>query len=80
TETDDLADFIAECCELDPHARTPSSELYAAYCAWAREREGVSLDSRQFGRRLTQRGFAAVRGPAPKRARLRAGVKLRPEA
>lgn len=81
TETDQLEDFITDCCELDPHARTPMAALYKAYCMWAFSHgEGEQMSNSQFGRRLTQRGLRVVRGPAPKRERLRAGVKLRPEA
>jgi hypothetical protein len=52
------AQFLAECCELDPKKRAPAAHLYAAYAAWSRAkgyhppaRKSLSRDWRRLGLR-----------------------------
>jgi putative DNA primase/helicase len=58
-EEDTLADFIEECCQLDPEERVGASELYAAFETWWQD--NVSSDpkrtpkQRAFGNWMTQR-------------------------
>lgn len=58
-ETDSVAGFMAECCELDPEARWPRPDLYAAYVDWTRRgnRQPVARD--RFNRRLVERAEQA---------------------
>ena len=77
SEQDVLEGFLAECCEISPRATTPSAELYEAYKQWALEQgedENTILSADAFGRRLTKRGFSAVRN---RTQRLRKGIALR---
>lgn len=55
---DPLADFIAECCELNPGLITPVSILLEAFEEWEKKagRDGEQIDSRAFNRSLRSRG------------------------
>ncbi|MEP7307652.1 MAG: phage/plasmid primase, P4 family [Acidobacteriota bacterium] len=58
TDSDPLADFIAECCESAVTAVTRGSELFEAYGKWA-DRQRLSraerLNAKDFGRRMAER-------------------------
>ena len=58
TDSDPLADFIAECCESAVTAVTRGSELYETYGKWA-DKQRLSkperLTAKDFGRRMAER-------------------------
>ncbi|MGB7220746.1 MAG: phage/plasmid primase, P4 family [Vicinamibacterales bacterium] len=58
TDSDPLADFVAECCESSVTAVTRGSELFEAYGKWA-DRQRLSklerLTAKDFGRRLAEK-------------------------
>lgn len=72
---DSVTRWIESECTLDPNARTSTTELYAAYSAWAERTFETRLTANAFGRRLTAAGFDAEKAGAG--ARVRAGLKLR---
>ena len=56
TDSDPLADYLAECCELDPTAWVSSGALWDSYAAWA-EHSGIDpLTRTVFGLRITGLG------------------------
>jgi putative DNA primase/helicase len=61
-EQDVLADFLTECCILDPQASVTAKGLWDAWKSWCEqsgEREGTQ---RGLGLRLAERGFEQARG------------------
>jgi putative DNA primase/helicase len=59
TDQDTLGSFIEECCVTGTSYQVLFSDLYQAYKRWA-EAVGENVTSQnRFGRRLTDRGFAA---------------------
>jgi putative DNA primase/helicase len=57
-ESDPLADFLSECCEVDPDAEVRAAEFYASYGRWAdrghlRREDRLTLTA--FGRKATER-------------------------
>ena len=54
TEQDALAEFLAECCTLEPDTYDRASTLFSAYAAWTGDK---SVTQRRFGRAMTERGF-----------------------
>ena len=65
-DSDPLAEFLDEACELDVNAETGASELYEHYKRWA-ERHGLSelerITSTMFGRKMAERFAKRKRGP-----------------
>jgi len=61
-EQDVLAAFLSECCILHPRAEVPARDLYEAYVKWCVENGERVESQRQFGMRLTERGFERYRG------------------
>ena len=57
TESDPLADFIEEACELDPSAEIRATDLHAHYNSWAdlRGTPTERLTSTMFGRKMAAR-------------------------
>jgi putative DNA primase/helicase len=58
TDSDPLADFTAECCEVAVTAVTRGSELFEAYGKWAdkqRLSRAERLNAKDFGRRMAER-------------------------
>lgn len=53
-EKDPVADFVNQCCILDPDARARAGVLYKHYQAWAEEHGHITIDSKQFGQELKQ--------------------------
>jgi putative DNA primase/helicase len=60
-EQDLIADFIGECCTLDPKVRIKASDLYEAYKRWCESNGEQVLTQRAFADRLTERGIARVK-------------------
>jgi putative DNA primase/helicase len=56
-EQDVLADFLADCCIVDPHERVSAGRLYAAYAEWCRGNGHDADNSTVFGRKLGERGY-----------------------
>jgi putative DNA primase/helicase len=74
-DSDELARFVADCCQVLEGARTRSGDLYAAYVEWARsEGNREPLSSQAFGRRLTEAGYAEAKSNGQ---RYRRGIGLR---
>jgi putative DNA primase/helicase len=60
-ESDVLATFLAECCEIEAEAWTRASELYRAYGRWCDESGERPESQRSFGMQLSERGFCRDR-------------------
>ncbi len=73
-EMDVIADFIAECCEVAPGAKTPFKALYKRYTEWCQENQEESIGKKDFGRCLTERGFKTGRNRDL--GRFREGIRL----
>lgn len=61
-EMDVLQDFLDERCVVKPNAHATAKELYEAYCQWCEETGERAVTQREFGIRLTERGFIRDRG------------------
>ena len=75
-EQDVLADFLTECCILDPQASVTSKQLYKAYGEWCEQGGERPISKTAFGIRLTERGFTQDRC-GKDRARSWLGLRLR---
>lgn len=73
-EMDIISEFIAECCEEKPEAKTSFKVLYDRYATWCAENQDEPIDKRDFGRCLSERGFRKGRN---NRERFRTGIGLR---
>jgi phage/plasmid-associated DNA primase len=76
TEMDALAQFIADCCIVDPSASVLNKELYAAYISWCQENGEEPLRQRSLGRSLSERGFTPIK-LGRKSERGWSGIRLR---
>ena len=76
-ESDVLADFITDRCDLDPKALTPINDLYAAYTQWCEENHERPRAKNTFGGLLEERGYHPDRD-GKERTRVRQGIKLKP--
>lgn len=63
-EQDILGSFITDCCIVNPLAKVAAKNLYKAYVNWCEENGEHPLAQRNFGMRLTERGFTSQRGTA----------------
>jgi len=52
-----LAQFIAECCDVEPQNFCRRSNLYSAYQKWTETQGEKPLNSKTFGESMTDRGF-----------------------
>jgi len=75
SEMDVLGDFIQERCEAESEAEVTKSALYEAYAKWAEESGERPLSKKEFGMRLTERGFEGDRS-GKERVRVWKGLKL----
>lgn len=66
--------WLDECCDLDTHAATPVSILYASYEEWMDDAGEHVPSKRAFGLKMQERGFTADRSTAARRWQ---GVKLK---
>lgn len=57
-DMDKLGAYLADCCELEPHAITEAAPLYASYRHWCERSGEHTLSQTAFGRALTERGIA----------------------
>jgi putative DNA primase/helicase len=60
-EQDVLGAFLDECCVVAANAQAPAGELYAAYRQWCEANGEDSVNQRNFGTRLTERGIGRTR-------------------
>ena len=60
-EQDFLADYLADCCELEEDASEPAALLYQAYRQWCREGGEKEYTQRVFGTMLRERRFERTR-------------------
>lgn len=56
-EEDPLADFVGECCVVNPEAWAETRALYGAYTKWCEQAGEKALDLREFGSAMTNKGF-----------------------
>ena len=77
-ELDYVGVFIDECCELDPDAYVPYSDLYTAYATWCEENGVQPKHKRAFSLALGSKGFQEERKyvPGGNRKRCRIGIEL----
>jgi putative DNA primase/helicase len=57
SESDNLGQFLEECCALDPSASVSVAELNRAYQQWTIENEERPLPNRAFSERMQKRGL-----------------------
>lgn len=57
SENDKLGAFLAECCEIDPHASAITQFLYDAYTEWCRKSGEEPKTKTMLGILLKERGF-----------------------
>lgn len=72
---DSVGGWLADRCEIDPNARTPSHRLYDSYRTWCANEGYTPLGGRRFYEALTSRGVAAGRTSAFRWL----GIRLREE-
>lgn len=65
--------FLADCCITDPLVTTPAATLYRTYVQWAQENGERPRSQKDFGMRLSERGYERVRTGAGHRWR---GLKV----
>jgi hypothetical protein len=76
---DVVGQWIADRCEIDPHASIPTAHAFRDYAAWAEEELGWALTKLRFRRQLTDRGgFAPAKGTGG--VRLITGLRLKSTA
>ena len=59
SEMDDVGDFINECCEVLPSAKTPFKDLFSRYQQWCSLSGDAPIRSQEFATALEERGFSA---------------------
>lgn len=73
TESDVIAAFIGDCCEVGGSMTVAAGALYTAYKRWAEDNGEYAMTSTRFGRELTDRGYSITKVSSGK---LRHGLKL----
>jgi putative DNA primase/helicase len=61
SESDIIAAFIEENCEVGSAYQEPSGKLYTAYKRWCDENGEYAMTNTRFGRELTDRGYSSAR-------------------
>jgi putative DNA primase/helicase len=72
-EMDIVAEFLAECCSIDPEAMVSFTELYSEFSRWCGDRRETPISSTAFGKRLAEKGYAPHRTSAERK---RKGIRL----
>jgi putative DNA primase/helicase len=76
-QSDPLAEFIADCCDLEPDALATSGALWNEYLRWKRQQHDDELvDRTTFGRNLQMRGLTKVK-IGPERSRGWRGIRVK---
>jgi putative DNA primase/helicase len=60
-EMDLVAEFVSDCCVVEPASKEPFTDLYGAFKRWCEERGEESATETAFGMRLTQKEFTVAR-------------------
>ena len=76
TESDPLAEWIEECCDIHPTCYEKTAVLYNSYFEWAAKQNIKPIAKQRFGRSLTARGINAKTGVTTA-ARSRQGIGLK---
>lgn len=77
TESDIIATFISECCEVDSGSEVAGGKLYTTYKRWAQDNGEYVMSNTKFGREMTDRGFLAKHSFS---GNVRKGIRLTHEA
>ncbi len=56
-DMDGIGVFLKDCCVLASEVRTKSGDLYETYRKWCVDNGEFTIGNRQFGRRLSEKGF-----------------------
>ncbi len=72
-ESDTIAAFIGECCEVDPAYTVPAARLYTAYQQWTKDNGEKPVSNTKFGRYLTEHEYPVARVMSGK---VRTGLRL----
>lgn len=59
--SDQVGAFLADCCAIDDTATSTAGDLYRTYSQWAQDAGERPRSQREFGMRLSERGFERVR-------------------
>jgi putative DNA primase/helicase len=73
SESDIIASFIEENCEVDSSYKEPAGKLYTAYKRWCDENGEYAMTNTRFGRELSDRGYQVTRTMSGK---VRNGLQL----
>lgn len=73
-EMDVLATFLEECCVITPNATVGASDLYAKFVEWCASCGERTVNQREFGIRLSERGFERTRSTGGRMIRKGLGV------
>jgi putative DNA primase/helicase len=76
-EMDIVAEFVAECCEVEEGVEESAANLYLAFQQWCEKRKEAVISSTALGRRLDEKGYLAARSSG---VRKRRGLRLKEEA
>jgi putative DNA primase/helicase len=77
SESDIIATFIADCCEVNRPYEVPAGTLYTAYKRWATDNGEFVLSNTKFGREMAERGFETRKTMG---INVRTGIRLAHEA
>ena len=73
-EMDVLAEFIAECCIVERNASAGATPLYTEFVKWCDRAGERPIKQKEFGVRLSERGFEIDRGAGGRSIRLGIGL------
>src|SRR5690606_29043949 len=59
--SDQVGAFLEECCNVAPGFTSKASDLYRAYAEWCKDAGEHPRTQREFGMRLSERGFERSR-------------------
>jgi putative DNA primase/helicase len=76
-EMDMVAEFIRECCTIDPGLEVEAGELYLRFQQWCEQRREPAISNTAFAKRLGEKGYEPVRTSS---ARKRRGLALKATA
>lgn len=74
SEMDVLGEFLGECCIIDESAKAGATPLYEAFVGWCERTGETAINQRQFGERLTERGYGIGRDGRGRKVRLGVGL------
>jgi putative DNA primase/helicase len=73
TESDVIAAFLEDCCELGEHHTESAGRLYTAYRKWCEDNGEFAQTNTRFGRDLSDRGLVVKKG---RDGKVRCGLRL----